>query len=687
MKFIAGAGTGILATPVVWKFTDDAAIWTQNWSWIPRNEGGENTYVHAVSKMDPSGTPMRVRLVNKRPVRVLPSPEHPLGGGISSLAVAEVQMMHSPGRVKRPLVKGPDGGFSEIDWPGAAELLQGKLEEAKDRVAFISGDENGSTNEILSALAKALGSEDVFLMPSEGQCAAKACELMGIEAQLGYDFENSDYVLAIGANLLESWGTVVRNRRLLKEGQAAPFRNEEKGVKEKTPVITFAYAGPVQNNTAAVARPWLPIYPGAEGILALGIANMLMARGKVANAGDFGAFRTLASRYTPEETARLTGVDPKKLEQVVTALLSAKAPVVVVGSEFNQGSGAAPLLAGFAVNALLDNINKVGGVALLPPAVVAMKGASSRAELYKKDLCSWFAGKNTPAVLVMHEANPVYALPDPAAVAEAIKAVPFKVSFSTFMDESAALCDLVLPIGMGLERIDDLESPYGCGKTIYCISGMASIPQENIRSTANTLLYIARQMGQDLGFELFEDLLKAKALYHEKCSFDVLVAGQAAESDALVELDGYSLRPDIMAKALTVKTATDTLRLAPFAKLNLGTAKTGIPPYNNKTLRAKELDGALMTVMVNGATASQKGLSDGDRVTLDNGKRQIPAKLRVFEGVMNDTVAVCLGFGHTALDEFSQNKGANVMELLTAAPEPETGLNAWSQAGVAVSKS
>ena len=53
---------------------------------------------------------------------------------------------------------------------------------------------------------------------------------------------------------------------------------------------------------------------------------------------------------------------------------------------------------------------------------------------------------------------------------------------------------------------------------------------------------------------------------------------------------------------------------------------------------------------------------------------------------MPDTVAVCLGYGHTALDEFSQNKGANVMELLSSSPEPETGLTVWSQAGVVVAK-
>ncbi len=686
MKFVAGASAGIMATPVPWKLLDDVSIWTQNWSWIPRNQYGESTYAHAVSKMDPSGVPMRIRLVDGRPVRVLPVEDHPLGGGLTALSVAEVQMLYSPGRVKRPLLRAADGGFTELDWPAAAKILQEKLTEAGKNTAFISGDESSSTNEVLSAFAKGIGSDQVFFMPSEGQCASVAARLMGLEAQFGYDLEKSDYVLAIGANLLESWGTVVRNRRIFKESHPHPVRSAAKGIKEAAPMAVLAYAGSVQNNTAAVARPWLPIYPGSEGLLALGIANMLIAKGRVVDAADFDAFKALAAKFTPEEVARLTGVDPKKLEAVVEGLLKAKAPLVVVGSEFGQGAGAAPLMAAFAVNALLGNINRPGGLVLMPPAQTAMPKAEARSGMYAKDLASWI-GTAKPALLVLHEANPVYALPDPESVAAALKNIPFKVSFSTFMDESAALCDLVLPIGMGIERTDDMESPYGCGGSVYCVTPAVVEAEQDVRSTANALLFVARKMGMDLGFETLMDLIKAKAQQYGKAKFDVLASGKALVDDRTVGPRGLKLRADILGKALQpAAKAKDALCLAPYAKLSMGTAKTGIPPYNNKTLRAGDLDGTAMTVLMNAATASKKGMANGDRLLLDSGRRRIAAKLRVYEGVMNDTVAVCLGFGHTALDEFSQNKGANVMELMTAAAEPGTGLSVWTGTAVAVSK-
>ncbi|MCL1939988.1 MAG: molybdopterin-dependent oxidoreductase [Desulfovibrionaceae bacterium] len=685
LKFAAGAGAGLVATPVIWKTLDDVSIWTQNWPWIPRNQPGESTFAHAVSKMDPSGTPMRIRLVGGRPVRVLPVDDHPLGGGVTSLAVAEVQMLYSPGRVRRPLLKAPDGGFRELDWPAAVELLQEKCAAAGKNAAFISGDGTSTTNEVLSAFAKSLGSDKVFLMPSEGQGAARAAELMGLDAQIGYDLEKSDYVLAIGANMLEAWGTVVRNRRIFKDAHPHPVRNAANNGKEAASSAPLVYAGSMQNNTAAVAGAWLPIYPGTEGILAMGIAHMLIAKGRSVSSGDFSAFAALAAKYTPEETARLTGVDLKKLNDVVSALLAAKAPLVIAGSEFNQGAGAAPVMVGFAVNALLGNINRPGGLTLIPPVEAAVPKAEARGELYQKDLPSWLNDAKV-ALLVLHEANPVYALPNPEGVATALKAIPFKVSFSTFLDETAAMCDLILPLGMGLERVDDVETPYGSGSGIYCVTTPVVEAQQTTYSTGNVLLHIARQMKNDLGFELFVDVLKAKALQHEKCSFEVLASGQAAVGDTFVTPSGFKLRADILEKALQFRTAGGKLHLAPYVKLNLGTAKTGIPPYNNKTIRATELDGSTMIVMMNAATAAKSGLANGDRVMLDSGKRKIGAKLRVFEGVMNDTVAACLGFGRTALDEFSQNKGANVMELMTATAEPGTGLSVWNQTGVAVSK-
>lgn len=274
LKFIGGATAGILATPVVWKGLDDVSIWSQNWSWIPRNIKGANSYVPTVSKLCPTGIGVRVRLVDGRPVRVIGNPEHPLSkGGVSSIAAAEVQMLYSPARMKRPLKRSPDGAYVMISWEEAEAMLLDGLKAAKggDALACISGDDNGTINELLSAFVQQSGSKSFFLMPGEAQPAAKAWDLMGGEGQIGYDIEKSDFVLAIGANVLEAWGTAIRNRHAF--GASHPHGAE--------PTAQFVYAGPVLNNTATGADDWLPIRPGTESAFALGLAHLLIKAGGI----------------------------------------------------------------------------------------------------------------------------------------------------------------------------------------------------------------------------------------------------------------------------------------------------------------------------------------------------------------------------------------------------------------------
>lgn len=251
LKFIGGAAVGTLATPVVWKGLDDISIWSQNWPWIPSLQYGnhENTYVRTVSKLCPAAGATKIRLVGGRPVRVLSDPESPLGGGVSALAVTEVQMRYSPARLKRPLLRNSDGGYREITWEEAEKLLLEKLAAAKkqtehDSVVCISGDENGTMNELLAGFAAQTGSGRFFAMPSDAQATAQAWKLMGGRGRVGFDIPNSDYVFAVGANVLETWGSVVVNRHAW--GQARPAGAE--------PAMRLAYAGPCRTT-----RPRAPI--------------------------------------------------------------------------------------------------------------------------------------------------------------------------------------------------------------------------------------------------------------------------------------------------------------------------------------------------------------------------------------------------------------------------------------------
>lgn len=681
LKFVAGATTGVLATPVPWKLLDDVSIWTQNWPWIPRNVDGENTYVSTISKLCPSAAGMKVRLVGPRPVRVLPDDNHPLSmGGITALAAAEVQLMYSPSRVKRPLKHAGDGAFVAISWEEAEKMLKENLRRAGSKVAYVSGDETGTINELLSAMAKESGSEDFYVMPSEVQPAARAFANMNGNGQLGYDIENSDYVFAIGANILESWGTVLRNR--------AAFKNSHPAAEK--PTVKFVYAGPVQNNTAAGADEWLPAKSGTEAIVAMGIANLLIKSGATIDAPDFAEFKALAAQFTPQKVAALAGVTPAKLKAITTELSKAKRPVVLTGSEFGQGTGVATVLAGTAVNMLLGSFGREGGVTAIPLAPKVIASGMDRAEIADKDLVAYLsrisAGKvATPRAMVFYEANPVYGLPQPAAMAKVMDKVPFKVAFTSFLDETAEACDLILPTPLGLERFDDVESPYGINQAFYGLARPVAPCVIDGKPAADVLLGVAGQLNMDLGFETFEEVLQAKA-EAAGADWDSLMEGEFYTSDAVAEQSDLRIAADVIGKALAAAPKPAKLSIAPVQKLNIGTPNTAIPPYNNKTIRRWELQKNEMYVAMNGATARELGVVKHQRIKLSNSSGSIQARVNIFEGVMPNTIAVLMGFGHTAFDEFSKGKGENVMELLTVGYEAGTGQSVWNVAGVNVSK-
>ena len=684
VKLLVGGAAGTLFTPLPWKLTDDLSIWTQNWSWIPKNPTGPSEYVPVTSKVCPSACGLLVRTVGGLPIRAIGDPDHALSQGkISSLAAAEVQMLYSPARttLNAPLLKSDDGAFREISWDKAMELLEQMASDARgaDKTAFISGDENGTVNEVFSAFTAAAGSSKFFVMPGEAQQVAAAWKLMGGVGQLGYDFESADYVLAIGADVLESWGTVVSNRRAFAAGRT--FGDEiDHGYAYTEPENTYVYVGPVQNNTAAGADTWVPALPGSQVAVALGLINELAAMG--ASAAGVEGMVSVAQSYNAAKVEELTGIPADTLKALAKDLADAAKPLVVVGSEFGQGAGVAAHMAGIALNKLIGGtITNIGNV----PAVVA--GAMDQADMLSADLVAYLEDlaanpAKAPKLLMVYEANPFYALPDPEAVGEAFKDT-FKVALTSFFDETAHACDLVLPVPMGLERADDVCNPFGCGKPFYAANAPVLEPIiANSRIGADVVLNLADKLGMDLGFTDFMSVLKAKAT-EAGASFNGRRSVVVEPAVALAQVEPTFV-PDVVAKAAAALPGGAGLTLTCINRLSMGTEYVPCPPFNLKLIRDTELEGMDFFVQMNSATASALGLFEGQAITLQNDQGSCRARVHLFEGVMTNVVAAPLGFGHTNTDEYTEGKGDNVAKLLTPTIEAGTGVAVYTAAQVTI---
>jgi anaerobic selenocysteine-containing dehydrogenase len=695
-------------TPIPWKLIDDAAIWTQNWSWIPRVPKGQIDYVATTSKLCPAGEGLKIMRVAGNPVLAGGNQDHPLSrGGVSALARAEVYMLYSPARIKSPMKKSAKG-FEPITWEQAMIEMADKLGAAKGSVACISGDGSGTVNELLSAFVGKAGSAGYFMMPSEATTAAKSMKLMGGVGQAGYDFENADTVLVLGADIFETWGTSTRNRKAF--GATRPVGGK--------PASKYIYVGPTRNNTASVCDQWIPASASDLGVVALGIAWHLLKAGATCTAPGFDTFKAVVNGgFSPEDVKRATGIAPEVLAGVAKALASSKASLVVTGSPFGQGLGAGAFIAGMSLNLLLGRINRPGGVYALPELASVVPGALSRAAMLEGDLPAFLKGVEsgktpTPKALLVYDANPAYGLPEAAVMAKALQKIPYKVSFASFMDETAALCDLILPNSLPLERYDDVVTPYGSGFCLYSLVRPIQKPVHDTKTTGDVLLTLARKMSFELKFDNFLQVLKEKAATLAKASggfiakdvmpwqvaagksapalvggdlWKALEAGYAWTMVGQVAQTGMGFAAEVLSKAVkAAKAPAKTVVLVPYVQLRTGTPATGIPCQDLTTVPETELVGATTFVRLNAETAKALGVKKGATVKLSGAGVDCQAKVHIYESVMTGVVSAPLGFGHTAFDQYSKGKGANYLSLMALAEEPGTGLSVWTAAEVKI---
>ena len=678
LKFAAGSTVGLVASPIIWNSLYDAVYWTQNWGWMPKLKRSASEYIPTVSKLCPSGTGFVARIVQGTPVRTLADENNAISkGAVTALATAEAELRVSPSRLRTPLLRSADGVHKAISWAEAEKILKAKFSEAGSSVAAISGDPTSSINEVISGLLKAQGSPEFYFMPDEEQPALRAWETMGGKGRIGYDIENSDCILSVGAPLLESWGVVAANR--------SAFDRTHPVGQEATQKIV--YASPVQNNTAAGADLWLPVKPGTEMALLLGVANLLIKAGKPAKDNGLARFAAFASGYTLEKTCEITGVPAARLEAAVSMLAAAKKPLVIAGSALGNGGSAGPVMAAVAVNMILGSVNREGGLVELPFPATVVKGAASYKAVMKKSVVNYMQDvasgrKHAPDLLLVYAANPVYALPADSGAKETVAKAGYSIAVASFMSETCAACDLVLPAALGMEAFDDVQTPYGSGQITYALARPVAKPFANARPAGELFLALAQELGIKLGVKDMPDLL-----YKHACELSAPFRSMIEEGKVHVAPVKSKAKlvcsTSAIAKAAEAVCPEGELQLAPVVVLGMGTAQTGIPPFATKIITNHQLIGKLSVAQMNGATAKKLNVADGSKIKLTAAnKQEITAVVAVFEGIMPDTVSLVAGLGHTAFDQFSQNKGSNVVTLTSISREPGTNLPVWGLAGV-----
>ncbi|MBU4318073.1 MAG: molybdopterin-dependent oxidoreductase [Proteobacteria bacterium] len=700
-----GAAAGTMLSPLPWKITDDLSIWSQNWPWTPVPEDGEITYTSSICTLCPAGCGISVRKIGDRVVKIEGLKESPVNsGGICVLGLSGPQLLYSPLRIQAPLKRMGKRGedqWETISWKDAVSEMAKKLGDIRSQgkpqtVAAISGQRYGSTAGLLKRLLTAYGSPNFFHVPSMEDTYEQVLQTMGnVDGMAGFDIEHSDYVLSFGSGILDGWGSPVRM-----------FRAHSQ-LKQKNGKLIQVEAR--LSNTASKADRWVPINPGTEGDLALGFAYViiqeLLYKREWADKDPqgFEQFKNfVVNGFRPDSVSSITGVDTGIIIALAREFASASRPLAISGKGQGDVPGAlAEFAAVYALNALVGNLNKPGGIWAMPapdyiqwpaltPDDVAKAGLDQPrldgAKGSEKPLLNRFAQKVADGypleVLLISGANPAYTLPDTQGIKAALDKIPFIVSFSSFMDETARVSDLILPQPMYLERYEDVPCSPGFSKTYLGLSKPVVRPLLHTRNTGDVILDLANAMGDPIKgafpWENYEACLKQtlgsrwEALTQKAAMVDEKAAG------TLVQKFNFSLAPLQVNLSENAKKESDfPLKLIPFDSMRLANDAVISPPFMMKIVDDTILKGKDGFVEINPVTAKGLKLSEGKKALLTTPKGQATVRVHLFEGIKPGVIAMSRGLGHeTPSDRFAGGKGININALIGSMEDPVSGLDA-----------
>ena len=169
-------------------------------------------------------------------------------------------------------------------------------------------------------------------------------------------------------------------------------------------------------------------------------------------------------------------------------------------------NGLVQALAVNALNALVGSVDAPGGVSFMPQG----SAPAAPARTFRDAL-----GSAAPQVLLLDEANLLFASPSAWKVADWLRQVPFVASFGSFIDDTSAHADLILPDHSFLESWVDSVPESGAGAAVATVAGPVMKPLYDTRSTPDVLLDVGRALKQPpnppLPWKTFEEMAQAAA--------------------------------------------------------------------------------------------------------------------------------------------------------------------------------
>lgn len=668
---------------------------------------GDPVWYASTCRLCPAGCGIVVRTVNGRAKKIEGNPAHPLNRGkLCALGQAGLQELYHPDRLRHAVVQSGGRGsrqFQPVYWEDALQTLLQKLQATDPgRIAFFAGLMPDSLYLLASRWLGALGAPppvmyDLHTALDGRSVASQAAEtLFGSSLLPVYDIGRSDVVFSFGANFLETWDSPAAY------GHAyGRFRQGQTGGRG-----FFVQFEPRLSATAAVADQWIPIRPGSEGLVALALGRIIVEQGL---AGAFG--RSKADLYRQVQVgmlAEVSDISGETLQRLANIFALADRPVAIPGGlPAGQRNGFDTYKAVHALNLVMRRLGLPGGVFLTPETPAATLPAAPPPGSFT-DVQALIQRMNAGDVdlLLIHGSNPSFELPAASGFREALARVPYIVSFSPFVHETAVQSDLILPDHTYLESWGYQVVSPGTDRPTVSSQQPVVGPLYDTRSTAAVLLGLAAEMGGAVAEELpwadetlfLED--SSGALFGSSLSaYGARTPGELwatwqqyggwwterelhQEPDAVGFEEPQPLR--IAGPTFEGDPEQYPYHLHPYATVGLGDGRGAHLPWLQELPEPMTTARWQSWVELNPQTALHLQVENNDLVKVISPHGEIELPVVVFPGIRPDVIAIPVGRGHTDYGRYAAGRGSNPMDLLAPVTDGNSGALSWGATRVRI---
>ncbi|MGQ9554850.1 MAG: molybdopterin-containing oxidoreductase family protein [Anaerolineae bacterium] len=702
---------------------------------------GKEAWVPSVCQLCPAECGLLVRVVGGLAVKIEGNPRNPNNQGRTCpKGQVSPQLLYNPDRLRTPLKRigeRGEGHWQSISWNEAIESVAARLRDLRlagtpEHLAFLYDRPPGLLGETINYFCRAMGTPNAIdVHPSALSQALLLTQ--GWAADPAYDLGDCRYLLSFNYALLESAQPTVH---LL--GAYSFMHRGRPGDRGRIVQIE-----PRLSVTAIKADQWVPIRPGTEGALALGLASVIIRERLYDQAfvadhcHGFEAWSEAVLRdYSPSAVAVLTGVPEEMIRQLAREFAGTK-PAVAVGGEAvsQQSNGLVSQMAIHCLNALVGSIDVPGGVLMQrPPPLtpwpdiaadnVTTQGlAQPRLDSPERYLLGRALAHRLPEVilsgvpypleaLLLYRANPLHDAPEPEVWREALKKVPLIVSFDSFIEETSAYADYILPDHTFLERWSAAPVLPSLGYPMLAVGQPAVEPLYDTRALDDVLIQLAHQVGGQpaasfpwtdylelLRFRIgglmdsgrgsintataddFWSELAARGVWVDSPypyaggdkgdakQWEIVLATPSGkfEFTPQVLVEQASLSPPYYEPPRYVGAEGEYpfhLQLYTLMAQAIGPGGANLPHLHELYgLHIKQMWGNW--VEINPEVAQKLGIADRDEVWVESPVGRIRLPARLYAGAQPDVVSIPAGLGHTLGGQWSAGIGANPEVLVS----------------------